>query len=143
MLPCWSEATAWIYNSFIYRLLMPNHDRFIRWQSITIQHFSSTTNLILSLATGLLAFNSLLLIENKFESACAFNTAIFGMILMLLSVLFAIACMINRLHDFRLTAQIARKDVEGGSVSQDRDEAKVIGKLTWVLLYLQLSMFII
>lgn len=117
-------------------------DSFIRWQSTTREHFSLTSNLILGLATGLLAFHSSLLFEQKLTQAHAFAFVIAGIILLSFSVGLALWCTINRLRDFRLTTQIARKREKGETdLGALRQKSNSLGKITWSLFWGQIVMF--
>lgn len=121
-----------------------DHESFIRWQEITRNHFSSIANLILALATGLLAFQSNLLLEHKLASCCAHGFATASLIVLVASVAFGLWCLINRLRDFRLTTMIARcrEKVKRDTELQDlREESKSLGKFTWVLFWTQLTFF--
>ena len=93
-------------------------DSFVRWQSVTREQLGAITNLVLGLATGMIAFESTLLLESKLVERCAFSFGIVSLALLVLSVGIALWCAINRLRDFRLTAQIARRR-ERGEVGQD------------------------
>jgi len=86
-----------------------DHVSFIRWQGITRNHFSSVANLILALATGLLAFQSNLLLKHKLVSCGAYGFAVASLIILAVSVASGLWCSVNRLRDFRLTTQIARR----------------------------------
>ncbi|WP_153117484.1 hypothetical protein [Rhodocyclus tenuis] len=115
---------------------------FVRWQEITREHFSSVCNLILALATGLLAFYSTQLLDKKLTLCCAFGFAAAALIALSLSVAFALWCSINRLRDFRLTTQISRLRENGETELQYlRDESKSLGKFTWGLFWFQLATF--
>ena len=117
-------------------------DSFIRWQSTTREHFSSTSNLVLGLATGLLAFHSSLLFDQKLTHAHAFAFGIAGIILLSVSVGLALWCTINRLRDFRLTTQIARKREKGETdLGALRRKSNSLGKITWSLFWGQIGMF--
>jgi hypothetical protein len=119
-----------------------DHDSFIRWQEVTRNHFSAVSNLILALATGLLAFHSALLLERKLSSACASGFAAASLLLLSASVAFALWCAVNRLRDFRLTTQIARRREKGETDLQElRDETKSLGKFTWGLFWFQVASF--
>ncbi len=117
-------------------------DSFIRWQSTTREHFSSTSNLVLGLATGLLAFHSSLLFEQKISHPQAFAFGIASIILLSFSVGLALGCTINRLRDFRLTTQIARKREKGETdLSALRQKTGSLGKNTWRLFWGQIWLF--
>jgi fumarate reductase subunit D len=117
-------------------------DSFVRWQAATRDHLSSVANLVLALATGLLAFQSTLLLEHKLSSYCAFGFAFASLFLLSASVVFALWCAINRLRDSRLTMRISRLRQKGDTDLQElRDESKSLGKATWRLFCFQVSLF--
>lgn len=119
-----------------------DQDSFTRWQEAAREHFSAVSNLILALATGLLAFHSALLLDHKLSSTCAFWFAAASLLFLAASVAFALWCSVNRLHDFRLTAQIARRREKGESDIQGlREESRSLGKLTWNLFWIQVVSF--
>jgi uncharacterized membrane protein YhaH (DUF805 family) len=118
------------------------HDSFIRWQDITRSQFSAVCNLILALSTGLLAFNSTLLLDHKMSLGCAFGFAITSIFFLAASVVFALWCSVNRLRDFRLTTQIARRrEKDETDLQVLRDEAKSLGNFTWGLFWFQVALF--
>lgn len=119
-----------------------DQESFIRWQEVTRNHFSAVANLILALATGLLAFQATTLLEHKLPSSYAFGFATVSLIFLASSVALALWCSVNRLRDFRLTTQIARRCEKGESELQDlRDQSKSLGKYTWVLFWFQVALF--
>lgn len=119
-----------------------NKDSFVRWQAVTRDHFSSVANLLLGLATGLLAFQSTHLLEHKLSSCSAIGFAIASLFFLFASVAIALWCSINRLRDFRLTARIARHRQKGETELQEsRDESKFLGNLTWGLFWFQVALF--
>lgn len=112
---------------------------FVRWQAITREHLSSTSNLVLGLATGLLAFQSTLLLDHKLAVPCSFVFGVLSLAFLGGSVGFALWCAINRLRDFRLTAQIAHRRSNGeNDLNSEREEAKSLGKTTWHLFRAQI-----
>jgi hypothetical protein len=54
-------------------------------------------------------------------------------------------CSINRLWDFRLTAEIARTTEQLGKneLTSEKSRVQRLGNRTWVLLYFQFSTFLI
>jgi len=117
-------------------------DSFIRWQSVTRDHLGATTNLVFGLATGLLAFQVSLLLDSKLSVSCARGFGMVSLVALALSVVLAIRCSLNRLTDFRLTAQTARRREKGDSnVAELREDTDVLGKSTWALFRLQLWTF--
>lgn len=99
-----------------------NADSFSRWQAATQEQFTATANLALGLATGLLAFESALLLDTRFLSHAAFWFAIAAVVLLFASVGLALWCAINRLRDFRLTTQIARRRQEGSQARGNHEK---------------------
>ena len=119
-----------------------DRESFVRWQTVTRDYFSSVSNLVLGLATGLLAFLVSGVVPSPPTSNCLLAVATGSMILLAVSVGLAVWCAINRLRDFRLTAQIARSRYKGEQVSSDaRQETKVLGQLSWLLFWWQLLLF--
>jgi len=117
-------------------------DSFIRWQGVTRDHFSAVSNLTLGLATGLLAFLSNALLTAQPTSGCAFALGALSLGLLSLSVAVAVRCAINRLRDFRATAQVARARSKKQPVAEEsRGETKVLGKVSWRLFWWQMVLF--
>lgn len=119
------------------------NESFIRWQNITIQQLGSVSNLILVLSTGLLAFQTPLLLQNKLNHCFSFTLSISSLFILLLSVIIAVFCALNRLKDFRLTAQIARKREtnEDENLDEMRNQSTSLGACTWVLFNIQIWSF--
>lgn len=118
------------------------NDRFVRWQGITREQFSASTNLVMGLTTGLLAFESVLLLDQKFETICSIRFGITALLLLFASVAVGLWCAINRLNDFRLTAQISKNGVQENQEVEDmRKRAGAMGALTWILFWAQLTLF--
>lgn len=123
---------------------MPADDRetFVRWQSVTREHFSSVSNLVLGLSTGLLAFLVSGVASAQPRNNCLLVFATGSMILLAISVGLAVWCAINRLRDFRATTQVVRARWKDESVgSSDRQETRALGDLSWRLFWWQLVLF--
>jgi len=89
---------------------------FIRWQSIRIVQFGHVNNLILTFATASLGFALTLLKGSRAENvSCSFCIWLLAVVTLLGSLAVGIWCSINRLRDFRETAQIAREREALGS----------------------------
>lgn len=117
-------------------------ESFVCWQRVTREQFSSVSNLVLGLATGLLAFFAKDLQEMRGAPVCLHVLGVLSLVFLAASIAVAVGCAYNRLNDFRKTAQIARKRSQGESVpSADRDETKVLGEITWCLFRWQLGLF--
>ena len=109
-----------------------NYERFAKWQGVTREQLGATSNLILGLATGLLGFTTVLLLERKLAVSCAFGFAVVASLLLALSVALALWCAINRLTDFRLTAKIANpKNSDSPQLEEFREESRRLGERTW------------
>ncbi|MDP2760368.1 MAG: hypothetical protein Q8O64_08200 [Sideroxyarcus sp.] len=121
-----------------------DYERFTKWQSITREQLGATSNLILGLATGLLAFSGALLLQQKSViSSCVIGLGTVGCIILALSVALALWCATNRLKDFRLTAKIANPKHSGSGATLDewREESKHLGELTWKIFRSQIWSF--
>lgn len=119
-----------------------DHESFIRWQAVTRNHFSSVSNLILGLATGLLGFLVSGFASPQPSTKCLLVVNTISLVLLALSVALAVWCAINRLRDFRTTAQIARSRSKNKDIFlDDRENLKIIGQLSWRLFWWQLVLF--
>lgn len=117
-------------------------ESFVRWQSITRDYFSSVSNLVLGLSTGILAFLVSGLVGAQPSSKCMLIIATGAMAFLAISISLAVWCAINRLRDFRATTQIARSRWKDEPVrSTDRQETKALGNLSWRLFWWQLFLF--
>jgi hypothetical protein len=84
---------------------MPNQEgSFVRWQGIAIRQLGYVTNLILTFATVSLGFTLTLLKDPRTG-----RVWLLAVVALLGSIAVGIWCALNRMHDFRETAQIARK----------------------------------
>jgi len=119
-----------------------DRESFVRWQGITRDYFSSVSNLVLGLSTGLLAFlvSGLASPQPNLESFSVLGAL--SAALLALSVAVAVWCAINRLRDFRATARIARLRWRGGSADpSERIDSTVVGRLSCRLFWWQLVLF--
>lgn len=118
------------------------HESFVRWQGITRNHFSSVSNLVLGLATGLIAFLVPSLAGEQVTGRCSLVLSTLSLGLLVLSVALALWCAINRLRDFRATARVTRKRSQGEQVApEERRETKILGEASWRLFWWQLVLF--
>jgi Na+/melibiose symporter-like transporter len=119
-----------------------NYERFAKWQGATREQLGATSNLILGLATGLLGFATVLLLEGKLVISRAFGFGVAASILLALSVALALWCATNRLKDFRLTAKIANPKNSGSpQLEEFREESKRLGERTWGIFRVQIWSF--
>lgn len=117
------------------------HKSFVRWQGITRDYFTALSNLVLGLATGLLAFLQASLFSQP-TTRCISAIGTVSLIFLGASVSIAIWCAVNRLRDFRATAKIARARSKSEPIQlESRLETKVMGELSWRLFWWQLVLF--
>ena len=118
---------------------------FIRWQSITNRQLGYAINLILTLSVATLGFQVNTLLDPRFNPISWQRAAIsISLLSFLFSTALGIYCVINRLRDFRITQNVARKREQEISVSElasDRGRAERLGKRTWKLFRWQIRTF--
>src|SRR5207245_2084623 len=120
--------------------MVPENDRFQRWQKIAIDQLGYAVNLILVLAIAALGYWFSLLRDGKFlpgsSSKCAMVLSLWALAS---SAICGLACVLNRLSDFRGTARRAGNHPEAPT----KDELRGLGRITWWLFYSQLATFAI
>jgi len=115
---------------------------FARWQAVTQEHLSGLIKVIIGITIGLMAFDSGLILKGTVSDATAKLLCVVAIALLIASLVFGIWCMINRLNDFRLTAQIVRgRDRGDKDIDEERQKSKMLGRLTWHLVKTQLTTF--
>lgn len=121
-------------------------DSFVRWQKITIDQLGYAVNLILALSTASLGFAVSLIVKKDFALTCGGIIFFFLAILaFLISIALGIWCVINRLCDFRTTAETARRREEYASDQELyllRAKYRKLGERTWTLFWLQIGLFL-
>jgi hypothetical protein len=124
-----------------------NSDSFVRWQVIALEQLTYSINLILSFAVATLGFQASLLSNEKFIPVsfekCAFALSILAIVL---SVISGVYCVINRLKDFRVTKEVARKNEMGKpniAIQPHRDSAENLGRITWIIFRCQVYTFVL
>jgi len=123
--------------------MAPQNERFVRWQKISIDHLGFCNNLILALTIGALSY-SLNLTQDKTFIMARTARLYLGPVLFIalaalsLSIVSGLFCMLNRLRDFRGTAQRARDSL----AAMSKEELNQMGKLTWSIFYGQVWTFI-
>lgn len=128
-------------------------ESFVRWQGITITQLGYVINLILTFGTAALGFALTLIKDKDFAPQNFAKRLLSGSIaLLLVSIIFGIVCVVNRLADFRKTTRIARdreqwkrdglSDTEiDNQLNSRRQTTKTLGKITWWLFWLQIGAF--
>jgi hypothetical protein len=110
-----------------------DYERFAKWQGVTREQLGANSNVVLVLATGLLGFVTVAVLERKL-AAYSFDFGISAAVLLAVSVGLALWCAMNRLADFRLTAQIAHPKNSGTEALEAmRDTSKCLGERTWLI----------
>jgi hypothetical protein len=117
---------------------------FVRWQGISIQHLGQTINLLITLATGLVAYGiNLVVNEHGPSNPCARISFRFAIVLLLLSVLSGICATLFRVEDFRRTAQIARTRADHPEDANElRSLTDLLGKGTRLWFWVQACSFL-
>jgi len=123
-----------------------NNESYIRWQNIRISQLGFANNLILGISIALIGFIlDFLQTDDLVLNSCQKFLFWVGGSLTLVSIGFGLYVVFNRLEDFRLTAQIARKRETGKTdgIEDDRSESKVLGTKTWNCFIWQVSTLIV
>lgn len=125
---------------------MEKQDKYIRWQAIRINQLGFINNLAIGLSLGLLAYNFNFILPDDIELNCLQKVLFWiSTVLTVVSVFIGLILSINRLEDFRLTAQIARREEkkETENIEIDRAKSEKLGKKTWCLFTWQIVTFLI
>lgn len=124
---------------------MEKNESYIRWQNIRITQLGFANNLIIALTVSSLGY-----LMNFIDKSNLFNgwqklLIWFGCPILLISCLLGLILIMNRLEDFKITAQIARKRELGQNMDIEilRNQTKEIGKKTWNLFIWQVCTFFI
>ncbi len=122
-----------------------DNDKYIRWQGVCIAQLSYSINLILTFTVAAIGFEVTLLLNNDFIptswQSCLFSISLLSL---LASGAFGIWCTVNRLRDFRATANIAnlkRKKEEADKINELRALTDNLGKKTWGIFWWQIGSF--
>jgi len=116
----------------------PQRERFTRWQKITIDQFGYTLNLTLTFTIAALAYWFELLRDAAFiPGPAARRWMCLALFALSLSALAGFGCALNRLQDFRGST----KRAGGKPDAPTRAHLRCRGRISWLLLYTQLSGF--
>ena len=117
-----------------------DEDRYPRWQGRLIEQLGYAINLMLAFAVTALAYDFTLLRDKTFKpDALASSYLRISIGGLALASFFGLLCVVNRLRDFRGTAQRAR-EIAG---APSKKELQWVGQNTWWLFYLELGGFAI
>ena len=125
-----------------YIMEEPN-ENYIRWQNYRITQLGFAINLLIILAVGLIAFTIKNLQSDLILNSMQKILFWFGSFLTLSSIGIGLFVVVNRLEDFRITAQIALKRGRNENTRNESEKAKKIGKNTWNGFIWQVVTFII
>jgi hypothetical protein len=122
-----------------------NRESSIRWQGRTIEQFGYALNLILGLSVAAIGFEISLALGDEFKND-GWQNYLFAISLfsLLVSVAVGLFCVVNRLRDFRATAETARKhedDPLDPELQPLRTLSRELGKRTWRLFRWQVATF--
>lgn len=121
-----------------------NEEKYWRRREITIQQLSGAINLILSLTIAGIGFILHLLINNECDlESCQLCLYRLALGILLISGSFGIWCTINRLRDFRISAQIYNhnNDWDDKKRNEEKECVEKLGEKTWNLFRLQILAF--
>lgn len=117
--------------------------RFVRWQQVTIAYFGYCVNLILTLSIAALAYALSIAKDTDFLSSpargCLGILLTISLVGLSVSVVCGLLCILNRLRDFRGTAQRAKNS----TTAPPKEELDQLGKITWRLFYAQAWTFLV
>jgi len=118
-------------------------DAFVRWQGRTIDQLSYLTNLLIGLATGLLALEAQGVLDGKICAGIrSGRPGLASMVLLALSLGVGLLLACNRLRDFRKTARSVRdRNRDAELTATRRRETQSLGDWTWRLLWVQVIAF--
>jgi hypothetical protein len=124
-----------------------NRKSSIRWQGRTIEQFGYALNLVLGLAIAGMGYEITLILNKEIERASWQNCLLsISLLVLLLSVGAALWCIVTRLRNFRITAEIARKREDGETdikLQPLRTKSDDFGVFTWMLFWWQIWSFAI
>lgn len=115
---------------------MGSNERFVRWQSRTMEQLSSALSLLSGLSVAGLGFLFSMLREQDFLPTGFYAMLfIFAILAFFVASAIGIAAVITRLLDFRLTAQKVRRDGLEEPLCFFGTDASGYGKATWRLFW--------
>ncbi|MCW8827612.1 MAG: hypothetical protein OQK94_01000 [Gammaproteobacteria bacterium] len=117
----------------------------VRWQGRTIEQFGYALNLVLGLTIAGIGYETTLIFNEEVERAGWQNCLLaISLLALVISAGVALWCVVTRLRNFRLTAEIARKREDGVSdmeLQPLRTKSSDFGGFTWVLFWWQIGSF--
>ena len=123
-----------------------SHERFVRWHQVLREHITFLNNLLLTISIGIVGFLFSLISEKSNNLNCSLKIFLFqGAVLIFISVFSGFFTTLSRLFDFRSTLKKIKSEIKEEIIEMDELKylMKMYGKLTWVLLYIQVISFIL
>jgi uncharacterized membrane protein YhaH (DUF805 family) len=120
-------------------------EELIRWEEKRREYLGGAIVLMFGLSSASLAFCGSLLTQDSVKlGGCRTTLFLVAVAFFILALLASLLVTFTRLQDARTTANIVRKEGKSmldGYVERLRSWAELWGRLTWWLLYIQLSTF--
>ncbi len=124
-----------------------NRESSVRWQGRTIEQFGYALNLVLGLSIAGIGYETTLILNKEVECIGWQNSLIvISLLALVVSAGNALWCVVTRLRNFRLTADIARNREDGASAIELqplRTKSTDLGNFTWTLFWYQIWSFAI
>jgi hypothetical protein len=122
------------------------HDRFVRWQQISLQQLTYAINLLLALSGATIAFEITFSLDQRAPVVGVVKAALLSsMIFLAFSMLLGLFAVETRLYDFRYSSRIARlrwKSPERASdIARMEWITNALGKVTWCLFGMEIVTF--
>lgn len=119
---------------------MPTNERFVRWQATLREHLSYAVNLFLTFSVAALGYGFSLVRDKTFiPVGCVRCLFLMSLFLLWASIVLGMLCVLNRLRDFRGTAQRVRGVVDKSI--PEKEYLDRLGEITWNLFYCQCMAF--
>ena len=112
------------------------HSRVVRWQGRSIAQLGFVNNTVLALTTAAIGFA-----VSRESSGWRWWPLVIGIVCLVMSAGLALWCAVNRLQDFRESAELARGRMGIVEGVERRRKNRKRGNRTWTLLYWQLGTF--
>lgn len=112
------------------------HSRVVRWQGHSVAQLGFVNNTVLALTTASIGFA-----VSRELSGWQSCLLVIGIVCLVSSAGLALWCAVNRLEDFRESAQLARRRMGIVELRERRRKNRKRSKRTWTLLYWQLWTF--
>ena len=112
------------------------HSRVVRWQGHSVAQLGFVNNTVLALTTASIGFA-----VSRESSGWQWWLLVLGIVYLVVSAGLALWCAVNRLQDFRESAQLARGKMGIVEQSERQRKNRKRSKRTWTLLYWQLGTF--